>query len=497
MPIFTGGAEQNDGPAALAVGGGNVGSQLTQLLQAQEIVPGSDVGYQLCKTILLYHPLGKILARAPITRAQTKLRDLSCSVIGEKRILEQFNNEWTATGRIGATVLLHQLCSLSRTYGIATIGVGERGKDPSTPLDTARIAEADLFFNVWDPLNTSGSLVFNQDPNSPDFMKPTQPLRVQGQLWHPSRVFVKLNDDPIYIEWTNSAFGFVGQSVYQAALYPLKTFVNSMVTDDMVVKKVGLLVAKMVAPGSFIDNIMVTMFGWKRGQLKDAVGGQVLSIGITEDVQSLNLQNLEAPFKQARTDAIENIASAVGMPASIISHEAFNKGLAEGSEDAKKEAAYLDYIRQDMNPAYAFMDKIVMRKAWTKEFYETLKVDYPALRSKPFVTWLHECMGAFKATWPNLLVEPDSEKSKTQDVKMKAAIAAMEVAIPNLDPENLANAWEWFAANVNEMPDLFAGKLVIDVNALETHLESKAAQAEAAADAETQETKPEPFSKAS
>ena len=129
MPIFTGGAEQNDGPAALAVGGSAIGSQLTQLLQAQEIVPGSDVGYQLCKVILLYHPLGKILARAPITRAQTKPRELACSVLGEKRILEQYQNTWNTIGGKGATVLLHNLCSLARTYGIATIGVGERGKD--------------------------------------------------------------------------------------------------------------------------------------------------------------------------------------------------------------------------------------------------------------------------------------------------------------------------------------------------------------------------------
>ena len=486
----------SDGPATISVGGAPIGSQLTQLLQTQEIVPGSEPGYQLCKTILLYHPLGKILARAPITRAQTKPRDLSCSVLGEKRILEQFNNEWNVTGLKGATVLLHQLCSLSRTYGIATIGVGEHGKDSSTPLDHARIADANLFFNVWDPLNTSGSLVFNQDPNSPNFMKATNPLYVQGKLWHPSRVFIKLNDDPIYIEWTNSAYGFVGQSVYQAGLYPLKTFVNSMVTDDMVVKKVGLLVAMMESAGSAIDNLIMMMFGWKRGQLKDAVGGQVISIGVKEKIESLNLQNLEAPFKTARDNVIQNIASAVGMPASIISHEAFNKGMAEGSEDAKKEAAYLDYVRQDMNPAYAFMDRIVMRKAWTKEFYEALQSDYPDLRKKPFVTWLHECMGAFKASWPNLLVEPDSEKSKTQDVKMKAAIATMEVAIPNLDPVNLANAWEWFAANVNENPDLFAGKLVIDADELETHLESKAEQAEAATDPEATESKPRPMSAA-
>ena len=207
-----------------------------------------------------------------------------------------------------------------------------------------------------------------------------------------------MNEQPIYIDYTTSAFGFVGRSVYQRALYPLKTYLQTMITDQMVTQKAGLLVAKMKEPGSFVDNLMLNMFGIKRGKLKAGGTGQVLSIGIDEAIETLNMMNLDKAAGFARDNVIQNIAAAVGMPASIISNEAFNKGLAEGSEDAKKEASYLDYVRQDMGPAYAYMDRIVMRKAWTKEFYESLGTYYPEYRTMDFETALAEWMHAFKAS---------------------------------------------------------------------------------------------------
>jgi len=492
-------AFQDGGQAALGVGNGFMGSVLTRLMLTDDILPGSDPGYQTCKTIFTDHPLGLILANAPITRAQTKPRELSCKVLGEAAIVKQFMLTWDRINKSGATVLLNNLCSLSRVYCIASIGVGEVGKDLSTPLDVNRIADADLFFTVLDPLNTAGSLVLNQDPNSPDFLKVTQPIVVNGKTWHPSRTFVKINEQPIYIAWTNSAFGFVGRSVYQRALFPLKTYLEIMLANNMVAKKIALLVAKMESPSSFLDNVIGAFFGQKRGQLKSGVNGQVLSIGVDESVESLNFQNLEGPLKLIRDNVIQDIASAVPMPASIISHEAFNKGMAEGTEDAKKENSYLDYVRQDMNPAYAFIDAIVMRKAWTPEFFETLKSQHPKLKFPPFETWLYECMSAFVALWPNLQEEPDSEKAETAKVKMESVTATAEVLIPIVDPVNAANVVQWIADNVNEMPELFAGKLDIDVDALEAHLESKQALAEEAALSpnEGQETKPTPFSKAS
>lgn len=497
--MYESGTNQGESFSSVSIGGGDcniaLGSALMGLLAAPEIVPGSPLGYELAKQIHSFHPLGSILTDAPITRAQSRPREISVPVLGEQRIVEQFNKTWKELSKIGATIVLHNLVKTSRIYGIASLAVGERGKPTNKPLDLAKIAEADLFFNVLDPLNTAGSMVLNQDPNSPDFLKPIGIVSVAGQEWHPSRLFVKMNEQPIYIEWTGSAFGFVGRSVYQRALYPLKTFLQTMITDQMVVQKSGLLVAMMEGPGAIINRVMQNMFGAKRAKLKEGSTGQVLQIGVNEKIETLNMQNLDKAFNAARTNVIKNIATACGMPASIIGQETLTEGFGEGTEDAKKEVAYLEYLREDMQPAYDFLDRIVMRKAWTLDFYESLRKEYRGL--KPYETWLHDCIHSFTATWPNLLTEPDSEKSKAEKVKMEAVIAVAEAVATMCDPVNKAKFVVWVAENCNNSENLFSSKLDIDEEALADYLkENQELLEEQAASADKPTGRPKPFSAA-
>ena len=477
--MYDNGAGNQDNAFA-TVGQTDIGSELIQVLMSPAIVPGTQVGYNTAKQIFVYHPLGAVLAEAPIKRAQGQERILACPVLGEDRILKQFSETWDTIGKLGATQIIRNVATLARVYGISSLAVGERGKSSAEPLEMEKVDADALFFNVLDPLNTAGSLVLNQDPNNPLYLKQGT-IAVNGQPWHPSRTIAKMNEDPIYIEWSASAFGFVGRSVYQRALYPLKTFVQSMVTDQMVTQKAGLLVAKMQTPGSFIDGLMQSMFGWKRGQIKSGVTNQVLSIGVEESLETLNMLNLEAPARFARENCIKNIATAAGMPASIIAQETLTEGFGEGTEDTKKEASYLNDVRCELKPTYAFMDRLVMRIAWTPRFYESLFGDYPEYQRTPYETALLSWMNAFSADWPNILEEPESEKAKAADVQFKAVIALLETMLPMLDPANKAILIAWACANVNQREELFASKLDLDEDALTTYLEENAAAMEAAA----------------
>ena len=497
--MYDSNVNQDNGPAFVSAYGG-LSSSLLDLLMAPDIVPGTSLGYQLAKTIFSYHPIGAILTDAPIRRAQGQPRVISIPTLGEERLVNQYQRTWNQLGRVGGTVLLHSLFSLSRVYGIASLAVGEVGKPTSEPLDVGALDDSDLFFNILDPLNTAGSLVMNQDPNSPDFLKPRGAIHVNGQVWHPSRLFIKMNEQPLYIDWTSSAFGFVGRSVYQRALYPLKSFVQSMVTDQMVTQKAGLLVYKAESPASFIDNVIKSAFGQKRSAVKAGVTGQVLSIGTGEDLETLNMQNLDKAAGFARTNILKNIASAAGMPASIIMQETLTEGFGEGTEDANKEIGYLDHIREEMDPAYAFLDAICRRKAFTPEFYETLQSDYSDFGDGGFDSALHDWIRNFSAKWPNLKIEPDSEKVKTEEIQMKSVIALAEVLLPEADPVTKAKIFSWIAENVNGREHLFAGALDVDEDDLKTYFEENQAQAEEAAAAENdpdrEPAKTKPFANA-
>ena len=455
--------------ATVGITGSAVPSALMRLLMEDEIKPGTSPGYELCKIIYTYHPLGSKMAEAPLNMALSQSRDITIEGGPEEELIEAFNREWRLQGVIGADVLIHNAMKTSRIYGISSLIVGCRGKDPAKQLTDDDLQTGDLYYNILDPLNSAGSLVLNQDPNAPDYQKPSD-LRVGSQTYHPANCVILMNEQPVYIEWTNSAFGFVGRSVYQRALFPLKSFVQSMITDDLVTVKAGVIVYKSKSPGNFIDRVMETFYRGKAWLLKMARIGNVVTIGETEALESLDLKNLHEPYVLVRENILKNIATAANMPASMMNNETLASGFGEGSEDAKQIARYIDRIRIEMAPYYAFFDDIVQRRAWTPELFDTLAKKYPSTVGKltyeqAFIKWRN----AFKATWPNLLIEPDSEKVKVDQTIMTAMVAALEVILPVLDPENKARAVAWGADVMNSRKLMFSSPLLIDEETLASY----------------------------
>ena len=457
-----------DSDTASVLGTGSVlPSSLMDLLVIDALVPGSQPSYQVCKTIYVDHPLGGKMAESPIKLAQSQPREIAIPGSPEYELKDAFNAEWK---RIGADRVIRQTATLARVYGISSVAIIEDGVEPSAPLDFDKIAAARLNFNTLDPLNTAGSLVLNQNPNDADFLRPKF-VAAGGVSYHPSRTCVLMNEQPVYIQWSNSAYGFVGRSVYQRALYPLKSYVQSMITDNAVQEKAALLVAKLKQPGSIIDQQARNWFGFKRSQLKGAKTGNVVSIGVDESIESVDLKNLRDAAQFTRENILKNIATGADMPASLINQETLAEGFGEGTEDAKIIARYIDGVRLDLQPIYEFLDEICMHRAWTAEFYETIRAKYPdTYGDKNYNAAFYEWKNSFVAKWPNLLVEPDSEKSKTDDVTMKAAIAIAEVLLPVCDPENRATVAGWLADVANEKRHLFESTLQLDYEAIASYI---------------------------
>jgi hypothetical protein len=448
------------------VTGTGLGTALTSLLLAQDIIPGTAPSYELCKTIWLYHPLGQKMAESPLNWAQSQEREIVVSGHPD-RVKQAFLREWKA---IKADKIIKNTQAQARVYGIASVVLGIEDYDSNKPMPYEKLAEAPLYFNVLDPLNTSGSLVLDQDTNSSDFQKTTA-IATQGKTYHRSRVCIAMHEQPVYIAYTSSAFGFVGRSVYQRALYPLKSFVQTMRTDDMISRKAGLLIAKMQAPGSIISKVMTAVQGFKRSLLQEAETDNVLSIGTDEEITSLNLQNIDGAGGFARGNILKNIATAADMPAIMLENETLTEGFGEGTEDNKNIARYIDRVREDMEPLYEFFTTIVQYRAWNEAFFVEMQKAYPKVYggmtyAKAFTQW----QNAFQSKWPSLLQEPDSEKVKTDDVKLRAIVAVLEVLLPNLDPENKARVIEWAMDNINETDMLFDAILQLDIEAIRDYV---------------------------
>jgi hypothetical protein len=448
------------------INGSILGNSLQEMLTAQEIQPGDQPSYSLCKTIYMYHPLGSKMAESPIAMAQSQKREISVPNSPEDRVRNAFTEQHEKDG-IDDRIM--NVMALSRVYGIASIAALAGGVAPNVPLDSKKLWEYDIAWNVLDPLNTAGSLVLNQDANALDFQKVTA-ISVSGVPYHRSRSITVMNERPIYIGYTSSAFGYVGRSVYQRALFPLKSFVQTMVTDDMVSRKAGVLIAKLKQPGSIIDNLMQTMAGIKRALLKEAATNNVISVSTDEDIETLNMQNLDGAYSLARKNILENIAVAADMPAKLLNSETFAEGFGEGTEDAKNVARFIDRIREQMNPLYRFFDRFTMHRAWNPEFYKIIQSEFSEYKGVPYERAFFQWQNSFATEWPSLLTEPPSEKIKVDDVKLKAIIAMLEVLMPALDPDNKAAVIAWAQDNFNELKLLFQNPLLLDFDALEAYV---------------------------
>ncbi|MDN0028649.1 anti-CBASS protein Acb1 family protein [Serratia marcescens] len=444
---------------------GSTTGVLSQILEGDGIEPGSQAGYELCKLIYLFHPLGGKMVDRPIKLAMSESRTVHVTRGPEQRLREAFEREWRA---INADRIIANTARQSRIYGVGAVVMLIDGEPTNEAAKFDEIYKKSVTFNVLDPMNTAGSVVLNQDPNSEDFQKVCG-VTAAGKPYHQSRCCVMMNEDPIYLSYTPSSFGFAGRSVYQRALYPLKSFIQSMRADDMVTIKAGLLVAFIQQASSIVNNMMQKMSGIKRWMLKRGGNGDVLQVGQNDKIESLDMQNLEKPLDTARNHILANIATAADMPAILLNSETFTRGFGEGTEDAKAVAQYIDDVRKDLQPLYDFFVRIVQYRAWSPEFYEALKNDIPEYKNVTWQSAFSSWVGNFDYVWPSSLKEPESEKVKVDEIRFKAITEMLNVLLPQLssDPANRATLIKWGCENANMNEHLFADRLELDYELLE------------------------------
>lgn len=418
----------------------NLSSALCEILNSEAIEPGSDVGYELCKLIWMYHPLGGKLVEKPIDMAMCKPRRYIIDTDPDNRVTARFEE---VMRQLNVTREVKNFFYVSRCYGAAAIGIGTRDTPLSEPLPTFGLTVEDLFINVFDPLNAAGSMVTSQEPNSPNFQKPDKVLSISGTEWHPSRTEKVFHGSPVYLEYQASAFGFTGRSVFQSCLYPLKSYISTMVANNMVAKKAGVVVAKVSQEGTAASGIKGFVNKIRGRMVKEAVNESVITIGQNDNIESLNLQNLDGALEKARSNIIADIAAGADVPAQVIREEAFAQGFSDGKEDSKAVSQYIDGVRQDIEPVMDYLERVVMYVAWSETFYESLRAEYPDVITEDYQTTFYRWRDEFRAEWQELVEESPDKRRESDKAVVDGAIQLFNAIAPHLDPENKATAITW------------------------------------------------------
>lgn len=438
-------------------------SPLYRILMAQELVPGSQPSYEICKDLYLFHPLGKKIVDAPVNKSMQKKRDILVTDDISEEVVRRFNDVWSELKIDSYIANTHRL---ARIYGVASVAVIPADGNTTKPLtpDELYSTGTNIKFSVFDPLNTAGSMVGILDPNDPEFLKYSS-IAVNGVPYARSRTHIQLNEQPVYLSFTSSAFGYVGRSVFNRALYPLQSFLSSMITDNLVMIKSGVLVAKVKQPGSISDRVMSFAQKVRLNVLKQARTGNTISVMPDESIESLDLHNLD--YAIPRKNILENIALSLDMPPSFLTGESLSQGFGEGSEDAKLIAGYIDSIRLDLNELYEFFDNIVQYIAWSPEYFETLKATDDNYKGVDYQTWFNRARDSFQAIWPPALEPTKKELVLYQKEKYKSVLEVYKTLRPEVEGENLGKLIDWATTNLNESKEIFPNALHLDIEAIE------------------------------
>lgn len=432
-------------------------SPLMRILFANEVGAGDTLSYQTCKDIYLYHPLGKKTIDSPISRAMYKRREIVVKEAPEC-VAEQFNRVWDM---LKCDYYIADCERLARIYGISSLAImpTRKGIEPNNPLTPEELWSGEFQFNSLDPLNTAGSLVGILNPNDPEFLK-YQTISVMGKAYNRSRTHIQLYENPIYLSYTGSAFGYVGRSVFNRCLYPMQSFIQSMIADNLMMVKSGVLVAKVKQSGSIIDRIMSTAQDIRLNILKIARTGNTISIMPDEEIESLDLKNLT--YAEQRKNILENIAMSLDMPSNFLTNDSLSQGFGEGEQDAKLIASYIDGVRNDMKPIYDFMDDVVMHTAWNPEYFQALQSRIPQFKQTSYEQWFNQCKRSFNAIWPEAMEPTKQERTKHQENVYKSVLEVYNTLANSCVAENKAQLIDWVIANLNEAEDLFPNKLTLN-----------------------------------
>lgn len=168
--------------------GSNAGV-LSKILEGGSIEPGAQAGYELCKLIYLFHPLGGKMVDRPIKLAMSEPRTVHVTRGPERRLREAFEREWKA---IKADRIIANTARQSRIYGVGAVVMLVDGEPTNEAAEFESLYKKSITFNVLDPMNTAGSIVMNQDPNSADFQKVGN-VTVASKPYHHSRCCVMMN----------------------------------------------------------------------------------------------------------------------------------------------------------------------------------------------------------------------------------------------------------------------------------------------------------------
>lgn len=398
-----------------------------------------NLSYLECKDIYRFWPLGKRIASALPRFALSAKRAFVVKEapreVNEK--LAEISEELDIDGIVLRTSIY------ARVYGLACIYVAT-DVNRLEGLTYKQIQNAQITFNVLDPLAMGGSIVVDNDPLSVNFSKPVA-VQIQGHEVSPSRMCIVYNDIPLYYKFNPSSFSFSGPSIYQNMTLLIRSWNRCIIAMQRLATKAASII-KTTKDNANISGISLQAIERNLALIRSIENDGIASIRSGDELQFFNLtgvNEVDAIIQQLNTALMMALSDT---PSGILLDKNLSVGLNDGSEDMKAILMAVEHFRVSMLlPMYKFLDKFLCHKAFSPQFIKTMKEQYPDLYrelspNQILTKWLQD----YSFEWGELYPQNENEKADTDSKLLDNLVKIKELGAEASSLEEAINEHRFF-----------------------------------------------------
>lgn len=391
------------------------------------------LSYDECKDIYLHWPLGKRVVTAITNFAMSAPREFSFKDLPHECV-DEYKNTLAA---FNINEVVRQAANYARIYGLSAVFVSHKTIEPSKPLDYKDLSINDIGFNVLDPLNLAG-IEISQNPLSLAYQKVTR-LVVNGQVVHPSRVYILFNDIPMYLRWIPSTYSWGSPSVFENMKSLIKSWNRCVIALERMATKAGSIIVKH-RDGAVLNSMAVKAAEITLEQIRNMQNDGIASLEKDANIELFNLTGVEVVDSIIEQMNKLIMLALADTPSSVLLDNNLAQGFGEGSEDMKAVLMSTDYFREKtLAPLFRFLDFYCLRICFNDSILQSIKEKNASDITYDIATLKEKVLEGYTAEFGNLYPQKESEKVQNLGAELDTVAKLKEMGANISDIENIVN----------------------------------------------------------
>lgn len=412
--------------------------------------------YKECKDIYRTTTLGKRIVEGLVNFAMSTQRDIDIHKAPPEAI-EKFTE---TASEMKQDEAIKKTIYNARIYGTGALYIAmyneEEDKDDFTTKPTFEDAyKYKIKFNVFDPLNISGSRV-DLDPLSFHFLEVVD-IQINSKKIPKKRIAISHALEPLYLDTRTSLIPYSPPSVFYNMVELLKQYDDAVKSIGDLLYKAGAIIYKYPVK-SKLTGVTLDAITASGNILEQKRSGEVISISndsTVEDFPIANLNGLIDSINKLEDDITKALSDT---PVSILFDRNLSNGFSEGDKDKETVISTIESFRENkLTPLYNITDYYIMLKAWDRAFIDEMRYKYSEYKDKTDNEIFRSWADNFKFTYGNLFPEPESIIQDNNAKKLDNLLKAQQLGANSADLQEELNESEIFKNEMELNPQNMEG----------------------------------------